>query len=583
MAVLDELRALAYQLPIGQHKKRCPSCSATRSKNQREPCLSLKVSGDCMVYRCWHCGMDGIIPFNEREKVQMHYQAPKRIPEIKKNSELTEACTNWLSSRGISAETSKACGVFSTRHWINAESAEVECVGFAYDSDDLGVSAKIRSLGTKGFSCTRPLKTFFNLTSVKDGDTLIICEGEMDALSFYEAGFKSAVSVPNGAVNKLSTGQIDPHDDKTFSFLWDNKEVLDGADRIVIATDSDDAGQMMAEELSRRIGKDRCWKIVWPEDCKDGNEVLVKHGVQGLTKLVVMAEPWPISGVYDASHYLKEVMDLYHNGLESGLSTGYPSLDELYTVVQGQLTIVTGIPSHGKSEFIDQLMMNQAMQFSIKFAVCSFENHPSMHITNLVSKFCGKPFSKKVPNRVSESELKNAYEFIYDHFTFLSYNDGKLVSLDDVLERLKVAVLRRGVRGAVIDPYNYIRRDGNLSETDWISEMLTKVRSFAQAYGVHIWFVAHPTKQQKENGNIPPPKGYDISGSAAWFAKADCGLTVHRPDFTTTETEIHLWKVRFSWVGRQGVCSLFFDRSTMRYNEDPPFSARYNQGNQAPF
>lgn len=582
MAVLDELHALAHQLPVGQHKKKCPSCSATRSKNKREPCLSLKISSDCMVYKCWHCGIDGIIPFNEREKVQMHYQAPKKTPAIKMNSEITEACTDWLNSRGISAETAKACGAFSTRHWINAEGAEVECIGFAYDTDDLGVSAKIRSLGTKGFSCTRPLKTFFNLQSVVPKDHLIICEGEMDALSFYEAGFKSAVSVPNGAVNKLSTGQIDPHDDKTFSFLWDSKEILDNAERIVIATDSDGAGQMMAEELARRIGKDRCWKIVWPEDCKDGNEVLVKHGVEELAKLVRKADPWPISGVYDAGHYLNDLMDIYTNGLGSGLSTGYPKLDELYTVVHGQLTVVTGIPNHGKSEFIDQIMMNQAMQFGVKFAVCSFENDPKMHIANLISKFCGKPFFKQMQNRVSESELRNAFDFVNDHFTFLSYNDGKLAVLDDVLDRLKVAVLRHGVRGAVIDPYNYIDRGNNMSETDWISEMLTKVRAFAKAYGVHIWFVAHPTKMQRENGNVPPPKGYDISGSAAWFAKADCGLTVYRPDFTTTETEIHLWKVRFSWVGKQGVCSLFYDKSTMRYNEDPPFASRYT-GNQAPF
>lgn len=218
----------------------------------------------------------------------------------------------------------------------------------------------------------------------------------------------------------------------------------------------------------------------------------------------------------------------------------------------------------------------------MKFAICSFENYPRDHIEQLVGKFVGKKMSSKGV-KISKSDLNNALSFIQDHFTFLSYNDGKLADLEDVLTRLKVAVLRHGVRGAVIDPYNYIERAKDAAETDWISEMLTKVRAFAQAYGVHIWFVAHPTKIQPENGKYRVPKGYDISGSAAWFAKADCGLTVYRPDFSTTETEIHLWKVRHSWVGKQGMTSIYYDRDTTRYNEDPPFAKTYSKANPAPF
>ena len=582
MAVQEELQQLARTLSVGQHKRRCPSCSSSRKKHKSEPCLSLKVDGDCMVYKCWHCGMDGIVPFNEREKVQMHNLAEKKPRARVSTLPISEACTNWLSSRGISKETAESCGCFTTNYWINAEMAQVECIGFRYDEDDLGVSAKIRSINSKGFACTKALKTFFNVKSVAEGDTLIICEGEMDALSFSEVGYTSSVSVPNGAVNKLSTGQIDPHDDKFFSFLWDNHEILDAAKKIIIATDADEQGQMMAEELARRIGKDRCWKIVFPEDCKDGNEVLIKYGKDKLVDLVEKCQAWPISGIYDADHYFKEVMDIYEHGRETGLTTGYPKVDEYYTVVQGQLTVVTGIPNHGKSEFIDQIMMNQATQFGMKFAICSFENYPRDHIEQLVGKFVGKKMSSK-GQKIDKADLHNALSFIQDHFTFLSYNDGKLADLEDVLTRLKVAVLRHGVRGAVIDPYNYIERSKDAAETDWISEMLTKVRAFAQAYGVHIWFVAHPTKIQPENGKYRVPKGYDISGSAAWFAKADCGLTVYRPDFTTTETEIHLWKVRHSWVGKQGMTSIYYDRDTTRYNEDPPFARTYSKANPAPF
>jgi len=69
------------------------------------------------------------------------------------------------------------------------------------------------------------------------------------------------------------------------------------------------------------------------------------------------------------------------------------------------------------------------------------------------------------------------------------------------------------------------------------------------------------------NGDVPAPKGYDISGSAAWFAKADVGLTVHRPDpVHSALSQIIVWKCRFSWAGKQGNTELSFDSPTSTYN-----------------
>jgi twinkle protein len=577
MTTEEALAQYARDLPIGQYKKKCPSCSGERSKKS-DPCLSVQVAPDKMVYKCHHCQMDGIIPFRERHQmVQMHNFEEAKVRKVD-HLPLTEDALDWLDARGISQSTANAVKVFSTTHWINAEGAKVPCIGFPYHESGKEKGAKIRSLSTKGFSCTSPLRTFFNVDSIEENDILIICEGEMDALSLIEAGMTSVVSVPNGAVAKLSDGSIDPREDKSFSFLWDSKDLLDAASKIVIATDADKAGQTMAEELARRIGRDRCWKVDWPQGCKDANDVLCEHGGDVLADLVVNCKPWPIVGIYDADHFADEVRSIYLNGFGGGATTGYVGLDEYYTVVAGQLTVVTGVPSSGKSEFVDQIMVNQAKQFGVKFAICSFENEPKLHIAKLLAKHREKPFFEGPTQRMSEEELDESLAFIDEHFTFLSYKDGKLASLDDILERLKIAVMRHGIRGAVIDPYNYIARDHNMSETDWISEMLTRVCAFAQSYDVHIWFVAHPTKMQRDNGKIPVPKGYDISGSAAWFAKADCGITVHRPNYETTDVEIHIWKCRFSWVGKQGECKLTYDPSTSTYRDynDRYFSTHFS-------
>ena len=563
----ETLAYYAKNLPQGQHKKKCPACSQTRRKNKNDPCLSINIDWERVAYKCHHCDWSGIYPLQERTEIMQLQNINQERMKKMTRSDISGETLKWLESRGISKHTAETAGIFSTNHYINAEGKEVPCIAFPYIVDKKERGAKIRAITSKGFSCTNALRSFFNIDNIIEGEPLVVVEGEMDALALIEAGIDSVVSVPNGAVAKLSTGRVDPREDKTFEFLWESRDDLKKASKIIIATDSDSAGQAMGEEIARRIGKDQCHKVVWPEGCKDANEVLLKKGAKVLVDIVGKAKPWPVAGVYNANHYRDQVKTMYKEGIVGGLSTGYENVDELYTTVGGQLTVVTGMPSHGKSEFVDQIMMNQAMLYGNKFALCSFENPPDLHIVKLVSKYKGMPFFEGHTPRMTEEELDKAYDFVEEHFTFLHHQQSDMVTLDDIIERLKIAVLRYGVRGAVIDPYNYIQKPKDQSETDWISEMLTRIRVFAQSYDIHIWFVAHPTKMAREGGTTPIPKGNDIAGSAAWFAKADFGLTVHRPDTATTNVEIHCWKCRYGWCGQQGQTALIFDRMTSRYRE----------------
>ena len=105
----------------------------------------------------------------------------------------------------------------------------------------------------------------------EDGDTVVIVEGEMDALSVNMAadGFDEKVvpiSVPNGAVNKVVDGNTDPSEDTKFKYLWDNKEVFETAGKIIIACD-DTPVVAHVEELSRRI-VDKVLTVHYPEVVK---------------------------------------------------------------------------------------------------------------------------------------------------------------------------------------------------------------------------------------------------------------------------------------------------------------------------
>jgi twinkle protein len=228
--------------------------------------------------------------------------------------------------------------------------------------------------------------------------------------------------------------------------------------------------------------------------------------------------------------------------------------------------VVTGYPSSGKSNFVDQLMVNLARANDWKFCICSFENQPETHIVRLMEIYTGMRFHDG-RDRMGEQLRDQAFKWVNDHFIFMDTNGEEPSTLDSILERARASVKRMGVRGMVIDPYNYIdmsRKD--TAETEAISNMLTKVRKFCMAHDVHCWFVAHPAKMTRSGNDQPRPDGMSISGSMAWWAKTDCGITVHRGQGAVVE--IAVWKCRYRWIGTQGETSLLYNKTAGVYTEN---------------
>jgi twinkle protein len=262
-------------------------------------------------------------------------------------------------------------------------------------------------------------------------------------------------------------------------------------------------------------------------------------------------------------------MHYYFQGEQKGLSTGWDNLDGLYTVGTGQLTIVTGIPSHGKSEFLDALMVNLAKTHGWIFAVCSPENLPlSRHVAKIAEKYTRKPFFPGRQERMSPNEWAQAIQWIHEHFYWIVPDDA--MSIQTLLAKTKALVFRHGVRGLVLDPWNEFehKRPPSYTETEYIAETLGKITRFARRTGIHVWLVAHPSKlYRKDDGTYPVPTPYDISGSAHWRNKATNCLCVWRDDQdnTTARVEVHVQKVRFKSYGRQGMGEFKWDRGTGCY------------------
>jgi len=475
---------------------------------------------------------------------------------------LAQPHLDYLKTRGISQATADKMQLFSAEKYFARLNKKTQAVGFPYYRGGALTAAKYRSIEDKDFiQDAGGAHDLFGIDNVDPAKPLIIVEGEIDALTLIECGVENAVSVPGGAPLKVSDGKIHPSEDKRFAFIWNAHEIIQAVPSVIIATDNDTPGQALAEELARRIGKDKCKLVKLIH--KDLNDLFLADGKDAVRDVIDQAQPYPVDGLSSAAEFEDRLNDLWFKGTGTGFSTGYFNLDMIYTVVPGQMTVVTGYPSSGKSNFVDQLMVNLGKAEDWKFALCSFENAPEIHISRLMEIYKQKRFFSG-DDRMTDDDRKDAFKWVDDHFSFLTTESAEPATIDSILSRLKVAVSRTGIRGAVIDPYNYIELNRDGTETESISNMLTKIQAFAKHYGVHVWFVAHPAKMQRSGNDLPRPDGMSISGSMAWWAKADVGMTVHRVEH---QTEVVIWKCRYRWVGSQGETKFIYKMATGTYEE----------------
>jgi twinkle protein len=278
-----------------------------------------------------------------------------------------------------------------------------------------------------------------------------------------------------------------------------------------------------------------------------------------------------------AKAYLERVQKLWRDGLPPGDKTGWPLLDKHYSVAPGLVTIVTGWPGSGKSEWLDALLVHLS-RHGWKFAMFSFENQPvEFHIHKMLEKLSGKPFGAGPTERMTLDEVNEYTDELDQSFSFVGAME-KGCSLGDVLEEAgrQLAQFPEAKRGLVVDPWNELEhwRMPHLSETEYVAQQLSIARNWARVHDVHIWVVAHPQKMRREDGKLPVPRPDMISGSQNWWNKADWCITVHR-DFDKLESQdvdIYVQKVRFKWMGRAGFITLKWDRVTGRYFE--PFGIK---------
>jgi twinkle protein len=564
MIVINPIDKKEYTIEVtknGENQMTCPECSPHRKKKTNK-CFSFNLQKN--AGKCNHCGI--VLVSKEHKPIEVKTEYKKPIWNNK--TELSNNAVKWFESRKITQSILNEFKVTEGAEWMPQTQNSVNTIQFNYFKFGELVNVKYRD-GAKNFKLFKDGEMiFYNLDATINNNVIIIVEGEMDVLAMAQSGFKNVISVPNGCNDKGKIN-MDYLDNCIDYFVEDC--------RFLLALDNDKVGNRLKDELARRLGYENCSTITF-KDCKDANDCLIKYGIIGVTESIEAAKEYPIEGVFNAIDIQDSIWDYYNNGLPSGFGIGMHEFDMFLKFQPGYLTVITGIPCHGKSEFLDFLMCRLNISHDWKFALYSPENHPlQLHFSKLAEKIIGKPFDGQ--NRMSPLDLTTTIEYLKDVFYFV--NPAENFTLDNILTAVKSLVRKKGVKAFVIDAWNKLEHNYSTNETKYISEQLDKIVTFCEKNSVHCFLVAHPTKIQKDKatGKFEIPNLYSISGSANFYNKAANGITVYR-DYENFTTEVYIQKVKFKHWGQTGCCQLAWDKTNGRYYKGMPNNDSWIQSNK---
>lgn len=531
----------------GEVQTTCPKCSHTRKK-KLDKCLSVNLS--TQVFICHHCGWSGGEPMQKE-----YIPKPKEYvkPVWSNKTQLSDKLVKWFESRGIRQKTLTDARITEGLEFMPQTGKEANTVQFNYFLNGELINVKYRT-ADKNFKLHKDSKLIpYNADCLfnKEFERVIIVEGEMDCLSLLEAGIKDVISVPNGANKKTNN----------LEYLNDFIEQFDEKVEIILAVDNDEAGRNLRNELAFRLGIDKC-KYIDFKEFKDFNEVLIVKGISGVHEYLSYAVEFPLEGVYRVSDFENELFDLKSNGLQQGAKIGILEFDSLLTFERGYITTITGIPGHGKSDFVDQIVLGLAVNEGWKTAYFSPENKPTqVHISKLIRKVSAKHF-----NDVSHYDIKMIVSWLNEYVSFIQPEAD--YSLDSILEKVKSNKKRFGLDAFVIDAWNKLEHqyDKGESETKHIGKSLDKLALFCQKNNLHCFLIAHPTKMNKDKatGQMERPNLYSISGSSNFYNKSDNGIVVYR-DFVNDTVDVDVLKVKFQHWGETGRFTPKYDKRSGRY------------------
>jgi twinkle protein len=531
--IFIDWNTLEFKKQSGKEKIRCPQCDESRSDKKDK---SLLINHNDGYGKCFYCEA---LTFKDKVEYEPKYTLPSQ--EWKNHTTFSDAMVKFIEdTRRISQDTLIELGITEEKYYQPSAQKELNNTVFNYFEGETLVNKKYRS-GDKRFTqSTNGKSILYNINSLIGQKEAWIVEGEFDVLALTEIGIRNAVSVPNGA---------NDNDD-----YWINSEpYLKDIEKFIIATDKDSKGIELREKIAQRLGRYRCEFIEWEN--KDANDDLINGK---LRSSVLNRKRFPVSGTFTIDELRDDILTLYDKGIPDTISPKnkcFGNIKEVFSLMRGHLCTVTGIPSHGKSNFSEWYILNLIKDYKMKASFFSPEHSPmALHQSNFIQKAVGKPFFKDIQGvkKVTKEDINRYVNWANEKLYITLPENGKTPDWDWILDKFKEQMLIYGVDIFVIDAFNKVLLTKGMAKKDAIDETLTKITSFAQSNNVIVLLVAHPTKMKKsEKGVYDTPTLYDVSGSSDFRNQTHDGYCIYRY-FDENYTKFINLKTKMQFQGEIG-------------------------------
>lgn len=479
-----------------------------------------------------------------------------KLPEKPKCKKPTSELVKYFEDRGISQETLTA---YRIGEQVGKHGATIV---FPYFHDDTLKFIKYRPIADKHamFTSAESEPILFGWqVQPKDARTILITEGEIDAMTFYQQGI-CALSVPRGA----GKGE---QQDGWIAAEWERLELFD---TIYLAMDSDDQGRIAQAQIIERLGRERCFVLDF-SPYKDANEAH-KAGVmlQGIVSKARTCDPEELRCAAD---FLGDIADYFDHGtaLDGEPLPWAKSWDKIRLRTH-EVSVWAGINGHGKSNVLGHVMSNSVCANSTRWCVASMEFRPVKFLARIARQIVGvvRPTRPQVYDELADP-LSNV--FIFDI--------QGTAKAEKIVEVFKYAHRRYGCTQFVVDS---LAKCG-FAEDDYAKQkaFIDSCAEWALKSGVHVHVVVHARKGESEE---KMPEKFDIKGTGAIADMVDNVFTVWRnkvkeriiaeangiPSNKSVDAQtkpdciINCCKQRNGeWEGKIG---LYFDKFSLRYTEE---------------
>jgi twinkle protein len=447
---------------------------------------------------------------------------------------------DWLAKRGFTDETVAKFGLHSQtdrqgKTWLRLPFVESGVV----------VNHKWRKTMAKDhrMDAGAPLLLFNHDALAKavvgSDKKITITEGEWDCLAAVQSGWTATVSVPNGAPQEATE---DVFEATRYEWVHRHAKELSQIKQFVLATDNDEAGRILAADLARLLGPERCMFVEYPTGCKDLNDVLLAHG--GLYALDDFPDPPDFRPIT--------------NGIEG--------LEDLWPLVPGTLSVITGWPGHGKSSLVLSAVAAMVKN-GVPIAMGSFETMVKPVLQRRL-RACFYGCDEQDPKCKARGPADDAFALRFRVISNLHVDDNTELTIERIIENAIVSVLRDGIRLLIIDPWNEVehQRGRDETESEYVGRAIRLLKRFGRDYGCAVWVVAHPRKPASD-GAPRRPSLLDLAGSANFANKADYGIIFHRPDLENDLVDVVVTKKRMGLPGAMGMVTLRWHPSTSSYSK----------------